>query len=217
MRINLLTLFPEMFVGPFSQSILKRAIEARRIDFHLVNIRDFTTDSHHTTDQPPYGGGPGMVMMVEPIAKALASLAKTKREKRKTVLLSAKGELYTQAKAREYARLDELTLICGHYEGVDERVKEHLVDEEIRIGDFVLTGGELPAMVIADSVVRLLPGVLGDDTSTSDESHKEPGYLEYPQYTRPADFEGWKVPQVLLNGNHAEIEKWRQSQASKIK
>ncbi len=217
MRINLLTLFPEMFVGPFSQSILKRAIEARKIDFHLVNIRDFTTDSHHTTDQPPYGGGPGMVMMVEPIAKALASLLKTKREKRKTVLLSAKGELYTQAKAREYAGLDELTLICGHYEGVDERVKEHLVDEEIRIGDFVLTGGELPAMVIADSVVRLLPGVLGDDTSTSDESHKEPGYLEYPQYTRPTDYKGWKVPQVLLNGNHAEIEKWRQSQALKIK
>jgi tRNA (guanine37-N1)-methyltransferase len=215
MRIHILTLFPEMFKGPLSESILKRAVEADKVEFNIINIRDFTSDNHKTADQPPYGGGPGMVMMIEPIDKALASL--NSQGKKKTILLSAKGEPYSQAKAREYAALDEITLICGHYEGVDERVADNLIDEEVRIGNYVLTGGELPAMVIADSVVRLLPGVLGDDASSVEESHSEPGYLEYPQYTRPADYKGWKVPEVLLNGNHAEIEKWRASQAVNLK
>lgn len=215
MKINILTLFPEMFKGPLSESILKRAVEANKVEFNIINIRDFTTDNHKTADQPPYGGGPGMVMMIEPIDKALSSL--NSQGNKKTILLSAKGEQYSQAKAHEYASLDEITLICGHYEGVDERVADNLIDEEIRIGDYVLTGGELPAMVIADSIVRLLPGVLGDDMSSVEESHSEPGYLEYPQYTRPADYKSWKVPEVLLNGNHAEIEKWRTSQAVKLK
>ncbi|HSW89982.1 MAG TPA: tRNA (guanosine(37)-N1)-methyltransferase TrmD [Patescibacteria group bacterium] len=213
MNITILTLFPEMFAGPFSESILKRAQEKNAINIKIVNIRDFATDKHHVTDQPPYGGGPGMVMMVEPIAKAIESLKlQVSSSKSKTVLLSAKGELHTQAKAKEYSELDELILICGHYEGVDERVRE-FVDEEVRIGDYVLTGGEIPAMAIADSVIRLLPGVLGDDMSSVDESHSEPGYFEYPQYTRPADYMGHKVPDVLLGGNHGEIAKWRSQQA----
>lgn len=216
MQINILTLFPDMFTGPLSESILKRAIAQEKVRFNIIDIRSFTYDKHKTADQPPYGGGPGMVMMVEPIHKALESISSV-GQKRKTVLLSAKGSLYTQRKAEEYAALDEITLICGHYEGVDERVAEHLIDEEVRIGDYVLTGGELPAMVIADSITRLLPGVLGDDTSTVDESHSKPGYLEYPQYTRPADYQGWTVPEVLLGGNHAEIEKWRTEQSKQIR
>lgn len=215
LQISILTLFPEMCRGPLSESILKRAQEKECVAIDLINIRDFASDKHHTTDLPPYGGGPGMVMLVAPIVAALDSLQSTadsRQPKRKVVLLSAKGTLFTQAKAREYAQLDQLVLICGHYEGVDERVAEHLIDEEIRIGDYVLTGGELPALVITDSVVRLLPGVLGDETSTDDESHSEVGVLEYPQYTRPEDYNGWKVPEVLLSGNHAEIKKWREAQ-----
>lgn len=214
MTITFLTLFPAMFSGPLSESILKNASTKEIVTFNCVNIRDFATDKHHTTDLPPYGGGPGMVMMVEPIEKALQHVPTTTGFKKKVVLLSAKGSLFTQEKAREYAQLDELVFICGHYEGVDERVATHLIDEEIRIGDYVLTGGELPAMVIADSVVRLLPGALGDTTSTIDESHSQAGYLEYPQYTRPADYKGWTVPDVLLSGNHAAIEKWRKEQSS---
>lgn len=216
MTINILTLFPDMFAGPLSESIMKRAVAQEKVTFNIVNIRDFTSDAHHTTDQPPYGGGPGMVMMVEPIDKALQSLKRssTSGHKAKTVLLSAKGKLFTQSIAHDYSSLDELTLICGHYEGVDERVAEHLVDEEVRIGDYVLTGGELPAMVLADSVVRLLPGVLGDQTSTEDESHRTPGYLEYPQYTRPSEYRGWRVPEILLGGNHGEIATWRQEKSA---
>lgn len=210
MTISILSLFPQMFSGPLSESIVKRAVDKNIIDINIINIRDFAQDKHRTTDQPPYGGGPGMVMMVEPIDLALQSLPKT--EKRKIVLLSAKGEKFTQEKAQEFAALDELVLICGHYEGVDERVAESLIDEEIRIGDYVLTGGEIPAMVITDSVIRLLPGVLGDDTSSHDESHSENGVLEYPQYTRPEEYNGWRVPDVLLSGNHAEISKWRTEQ-----
>jgi tRNA (guanine37-N1)-methyltransferase len=207
-----------MFTGPMTESIIKRAIENEKVNLNLINIRDFATDKHHTTDQPPYGGGPGMVMMVEPISKALSSLENTKYKtpNTKVVLLSAKGTLFTQQKAREFSKLENLVLICGHYEGVDERVAEHLIDEEIRIGDYVLTGGEIPAMVITDSVVRLLPGVLGDDSSSQDESHSDAGTLEYPQYTRPEDYEGWKVPAVLTLGNHAEIAKWRAAQKKKF-
>ncbi|PWU24058.1 tRNA (guanosine(37)-N1)-methyltransferase TrmD [Candidatus Cerribacteria bacterium 'Amazon FNV 2010 28 9'] len=223
MRITILTLFPGMFTGFLSESIIKRAIEAGKIEINIINIRDFTSDKHHTTDQPPYGGGPGMIMMIEPIHRALDSLSplskgRTQEElavkNSKTVLLSAKGKLFTQSLAKEYSQLEEITLICGHYEGVDERVAEHLIDEEVRIGDYVLTGGELPSMVMADSIIRLLPGVLGDDESSADESHKTPGYLEYPQYTRPAEYNGWKVPEVLLNGNHKEIDEWRKEKAT---
>lgn len=218
MTISILSLFPQMFTGPLSESIVKRAIDKDKVTIDLVNIRDFATDKHHTTDQPPYGGGPGMVMMVEPIALALKETVPSYQDsvKRRVVLLSAKGTLFTQAKAREYSKLENLVLICGHYEGVDERVADHLIDEEIRIGDYVLTGGEIPAMVITDSVVRLLPGVLGDETSSHDESHSEAGVLEYPQYTRPEEFNGWTVPPVLLSGNHAEIEKWRKEQKKKL-
>ncbi|MEP7167044.1 MAG: tRNA (guanosine(37)-N1)-methyltransferase TrmD [Candidatus Woesebacteria bacterium] len=209
MQISILTLFPQMFSGPFSESIVKRAQEKDIVSIEIVNIRDFSENKHHTTDLPPYGGGPGMVMTVQPIEKALE---KVKTANSKVILLSAKGKSFTQEKAQEYTKTEHLIFICGHYEGVDERVAEHLIDEEIRIGNYVLTGGELPAMVIADSVVRLLPGALGDDTSTHEESHSEAGVLEYPQYTRPADYNGWKVPDVLLSGNHAEIEKWRSEQ-----
>lgn len=214
MTITFLTLFPAMFSGPLSESIIKNASQKGIVEFNCVNIRDFATDKHHTTDLPPYGGGPGMVMMVEPIERALHHVSTTNGLKKKVVLLSAKGSLFTQEKAHEYAQLDELVFICGHYEGVDERVADNLIDEEIRIGDYVLTGGELPAMVIADSVVRLLPGALGDITSTIDESHSQAGYLEYPQYTRPAEYKGWTVPEVLLSGNHAAIEKWRTEQST---
>ncbi len=202
-----------MFTGPFSESMIKRAVEKKVAEINLVDIRSFSSDKHHSVDQPPYGGGPGMVMMIEPIEKAIKSVKNTigLEASTKVVLLSAKGQPYTQKKAKEYSEVDHLILLCGHYEGVDERVAEHLIDEEIRIGDYVLTGGELPAMVITDSVIRLLPGALGDDTSSHDESHTEEGVLEYPQYTRPADYNGWKVPEVLLSGNHKDIENWRTS------
>lgn len=217
MIINILTLFPDMFTGPLSESIMKRAVAMEKVTFNIINIRDFTTDSHHTADQPPYGGGAGMVMMVEPIDRALQHVqeaSSTPQEKKRTILMAAKGNLFTQQRATELSALEEITLICGHYEGVDERVREHLVDEEIRVGDYVLTGGELPAMIIADALTRLLPGVLGDEMSNVDESHSTPGYLEYPHYTRPANYNGWQVPEVLLNGNHALIQAWRDEQST---
>lgn len=207
-----------MYEGPLSESILKRAVEKGIVTFNVVNIRDFSSDKHNTADNPPYGGGPGMVMMVEPIDKALTSIgAKKGTPNQKIILLSAKGAPYTQPIAREYSSLDSLIFISGHYEGVDERVALHLIDEEVRIGDYVLTGGELASMVIADSVVRLLPGALGDETSSVEESHSNQGYLEYPHYTRPTTYNGWNVPEVLLNGNHAEIAKWRAEHAVNAK
>lgn len=225
MKIRILTLFPEFFTSPIQTSILKRASELtdNPIEFQIVNIRDFTSDKHKTADDRPYGGGAGMVLKIEPIYQALESCSLTLPRKNedglpanaellsreRVVLTSAKGQLFTQRKVEEYARLENLTIICGHYEGVDERVAQHLVDEEIRIGDYVLTGGEAAAMVIADAVTRLQPGVLGNELSAVHESHSEPGYLEHPHYTRPDEFMGWKVPQVLLSGNHAEIEEWK--------
>lgn len=206
-----------MFDGVFSESIIKRAVQKGLVDISLINIRDFTDDKHKTTDLPPYGGGPGMVMTIEPIDRALQHIKKStvQGQPSKIVLLSAKGTVFTQQKAKEYAHTESLILICGHYEGVDERVAQYLCDEEIRIGDYVLTGGEIPAMVVVDSVVRLLPGALGDEQSIVTESHSKPGYLEYPQYTRPAQYKGWNVPDVLLSGNHAEIEQWRREQSKK--
>ena len=210
MRIDILTIFPEMFSGPFEESMVKRAREDGKVEIKIHNLRDWSEDKHKSVDDRPYGGGAGMVMRVDVIDRALDDLKlKMKSEKCKVVLMSAKGKNYTQQDAKAYTQLEQLILIAGHYEGVDERVAKFLVDEELRIGDYVLTGGELPAMVVVDSVVRLLPGVLGNEASATEESHSQPGYLEYPQYTRPEEYNGWRVPEVLLGGNHAEIEKWR--------
>ncbi len=214
MKFNIITIFPEIFNSYFNESILKRAQEKELIKIKAYDLRKWTTDKHKTVDDTPYGGGAGMVMKVEPIYKALRALRKqkTKNKKQKIVLLSAKGKTWNQEMAKKYSRLDEIIFICGRYEGVDERIK-NFIDEEISIGDYVLTGGELGAMVIIDSVTRLLPGTLGNEESAMDESHSTPGVLEYPHYTRPETFKAngkeYKVPDVLLSGNHAEIEKWR--------
>lgn len=210
MKIDVLTLFPDMFQGPFDASIIKRAESRGLIEVSVHDLRKWGESDRRNVDDRPYGGGVGMLIRVDIIDLALQELKqKAKGKKVKTILLDATGTKYSQAKARELAKEEHLILIAGHYEGVDHRVHEHLVDEVISIGDFVLTGGEIPAMVVADSVIRLLPGVLGKDESSADESHKKPGYLEYPQYTRPENYKNWKVPKVLLGGNHKEIKNWR--------
>ncbi len=210
MKITVLTLFPEYFTSPFSTSIIKRAQAFGHVDIHIVNIRDFAEDAHRTTDDRPFGGGAGMVMLVAPIAKALAAVQPAwPSPNSKRILLSAKGETYTQKKARDLAVVEDLVLLCGHYEGVDERVAEYLVDEEISIGEYVLTGGEAAAAVIVDSVTRLLPGVLGNPESLAHESHDQPGFRASPQYSQPRSFNGWDVPDVLLSGNHKAIEAWK--------
>lgn len=207
MTIDILTIFPKMFEGPLTESIIKRAQVSQVVTINIHDLRQWTSDPHHSTDDRPYGGGPGMVMLVEPLAKAIDDL---KKPNSKVILTAASGTTYTQTKARELSRSDHLIIIAGHYEGVDQRVEDYLADESISIGDYVLTGGELPVMVIVDSIVRLLPGVLGDADSNIDESHSQVGYKEYPHYTRPEEYRGWKVPEVLLSGNHAAIAKWRQ-------
>ena len=209
MKIDVLTLFPAMFAGPLDESIVKRAREAKLLDLKIHNLRDWTHDRHKTVDDKPFGGGPGMLLKVEPLFEAIESL---QREKTKVILLSPSGRKFSQEIARELSQEKDLLLVCGSYEGFDERVREALADDELSIGDYVLTNGALPAMVVIDAVARLLPGVLGDDESSRDESFSA-GLLEYPQYTRPAEFRGMKVPEVLLSGNHAEIEKWRREQA----
>jgi tRNA (guanine37-N1)-methyltransferase len=214
MKIDIISIFPNMFVGPLTESIIKRAQQNKKATITIHDLRHFASDPHQSTDDRPYGGGPGMVMLVEPIHKALQKL-KTKNAKCKVILTAASGQTYTQQKAKEYSQLDHLIIIAGHYEGVDQRVEDHLVDESISIGDYVLTGGELPAMVIADSVIRLLPGVLGDDTSIIEESHSQPGFKEYPHYTRPENYQGWQVPDTLLSGNHAAIATWRKEHQKK--
>ncbi len=211
MKITILTLFPEFFDGQLQSSILKRAQEKQLVEIKLVNIRDFATDKHSVTDDTTYGGGPGMIMKVEPIDRALQSLELS--QNKRIVLTSAKGKLYKQATAKNYAKLDDLVIICGHYGGVDERVAKYLVDEEIRIGDYVLTGGEPAAAVITDSVTRLMPGVLGNQESLENESHGEEFEFSYPLYTHPADYKGWQVPEVLLSGNHAKIREWQKKHA----
>ncbi len=211
MRIDILTLFPEMFGGPFSTGILERAIERNMIGINVHNIRDCTHDKHHTVDDYPYGGGAGMVLKPEPIFEAVESL-NTESGDVPVILLTPQGRLFSQQIAMELSKYSRLMLICGRYEGVDERVRSHLVTDEISIGDYVLGGGELAAMVVVEAVVRLLPGVLGSDASPLDESHVA-GLLEYPQYTRPAVYRDWSVPEVLLSGNHAQISKWRHEQA----
>jgi len=209
-HIDVLTLFPEMFEGIFDLSIMKRAIDQKLVGIGLHNIRDYTHDKHHTADDYPYGGGAGMVLKPEPIFEAVESIEK--KEDTPIILLSPQGRLFTQRVAQELAGHSQLILICGHYEGVDERVREHLASDEISIGDYVLSGGELAAMVVIDGVFRLVPGVLGSEASPLDDSHVG-GLLEYPQYTRPPQYRGWPVPEVLLSGNHAQISRWRREQA----
>ena len=210
MHIDILTLFPQMFQDMFDFGIFKRAVDQKLVSLGVHNIRDYTHDKHHTVDDYPYGGGAGMVLKPEPIFEAIESI---KREPdTPVILLTPQGRLLSQQIAEELSRYSWLILICGHYEGVDERVSEHLATDEISIGDYVLSGGELAAMVVIDAVVRLLPGVLGSAASPLDDSHVG-GLLEYPQYTRPAIYQGWSVPEVLLSGNHAQIARWRREQA----
>ena len=211
MKIDVLTLFPAMFAGPLDESIIKRAREAGLLDLQIHNLRDYTHDRHRTVDDRPFGGGPGMLLKPEPLFEAVENLA---NEQTRVLLFSPAGRRFDQAFARELSKESRLLLVTGHYEGFDERVREQLVDGEVSIGDFVLTNGALPAMVVIDAVARLLPGVLGDDESSLEESFSR-GLLEYPQYTRPAEFRGLKVPDILLSGNHAEIAKWRLEQARK--
>lgn len=213
MKIDILTLFPKMFKSPFDESIVKRAQDKGLVDIQIHNLRKWTKDKHKSADDRPYGGGPGMVLMVEPIFQALNALQEEKK-KAKIILLTPQGKVFNQKKASRFSKVDHLILITGHYEGVDERVRKYLIDEEISIGDYVLSGGELPAMVVIDAVVRLLPGVLGDENSLKEESFSsKENLLEYPQYTRPNNFNGWKVPTVLLSGNHKEINEWRKEKA----
>jgi tRNA (guanine37-N1)-methyltransferase len=209
MRIDVLTLFPGMFTGPLDESIVRRARDAGRLTLAIHNLRDYTHDRHRTVDDKPFGGGPGMLLKPEPIFEAVENLA---GDQTRTVLLAPTGRKLTQETVQELARESHLLLVCGSYEGIDERVRLALADDEVSIGDYVLTNGALPAMVLIDAVVRLLPGVLGDENSSSDESFSH-GLLEYPQYTRPAEFRGLRVPDVLLSGNHAAIAQWRAEQA----
>lgn len=208
MHFDIFTLFPDMFQGPFSESMLKRAQERGLLSIVLHNIRDYTSDKHHVVDDYPYGGGAGMVMKPGPIFTAVEAV----HQGGPVILLSPQGRLFNQQLARTLAQEARVTLICGHYEGIDERVREHLATDEISIGDFVLTGGELAAMIVVDATSRLLPGVLGGEESALEESHSG-GLLEYPHYTRPPEFRGWRVPDVLLSGNHAEIARWRRKEA----
>jgi tRNA (guanine37-N1)-methyltransferase len=213
MRIDILCLFPEVFVSPLNQSIIKRAREEGLVNIVIHDVRDCTHDKHHTADDYPYGGGPGMVLKPEPIFEAAESVQQQLSVKgMPIVLLSPQGRLFSQSVARELALHPNLMLICGHYEGFDERVREHLATDEISIGDYILSGGELAALVIVDAVVRLIPGALGSEDSAGNDSHSD-GLLEYPQYTRPPSYRGWSVPSVLLSGNHREVAQWRRRQA----
>ncbi len=213
MRIEVLTTFPQIVEAVAGESILGRARQKGIVDVEAVNLRDFTEDRHRTTDDEPYGGGPGMVMKCEPVFKAVEALkARRPGQRPRVLLMTPQGRRFDQKMAEELAGESYLMIVCGRYEGVDERIREHLATDEVSIGDFVLTGGELAALVILDAVARLLPGALGDETSPETESFSC-GLLEYPQYTRPADFRGHRVPDVLLSGNHAEIEKWRRAEA----
>lgn len=212
MNIDILTLFPEMFEGVLNTSILKRASDKKKFHYNLVNFRDYTTNKHQKVDDYPYGGGAGMVLSPQPIFDAVNALKEKTEEKTRVILMCPQGEPFNQKKAEELALEDHLIFICGHYEGYDERIREHLVTDEISIGDYVLTGGELGAMVVIDSVVRLLPDVLGNKDSASQDSFST-GLLEHPHYTRPASFRGLNVPDILLSGDHAKIEAWRRQES----
>ncbi|MCP1124754.1 tRNA (guanosine(37)-N1)-methyltransferase TrmD [Bacillus sp. 3103sda1] len=212
MKIDILTLFPEMFTGVFGSSILKKAQEKEAVQLRVVNFRDYSTNKHNSVDDYPYGGGAGMVLTPQPIFDAVEQLTKETERKPRIVLMCPQGERFTQKKAEELAQEEHIIFVCGHYEGYDERVREHLVTDEISIGDYVLTGGELASMVITDSVVRLLPDVLGNQQSQIEDSFST-GLLEHPHYTRPMDFRGMKVPDVLMSGNHKNIEEWRHKES----
>ncbi|MFH0925694.1 MAG: tRNA (guanosine(37)-N1)-methyltransferase TrmD [bacterium] len=214
MIYDILTLFPLMFEGTLNQSILKIAQEKKAIEINVYNIRDFTHDKHRQVDDYPYGGGSGMLLKPEPIFEAVDYLIQKRGKKGKVILFTPQGDTFNQKEAYGLVEEDNLILICGHYEGVDDRVRQELVDKEISIGDYILTGGELPAMVLVDTVTRLIPGVLGNYNSIKDETFSD-SLFEYPQYTRPAVFRGLKVPEVLLSGNHKEITKWRRDEAIK--
>lgn len=213
MHIHFLTLFPEMFPGILEASIMKKAQEQGAVEFSVTDFREYTENKHKKVDDYPYGGGAGMVLQPQPLFDAVDAVTKTEK-KRRVILMCPQGERFTQAKAEELSQEEELVFICGHYEGYDERIREHLVTDELSLGDFVLTGGELAAMTIADSVVRLLPDAIGKQESHEDDSFST-GLLEYPHYTRPADFRGLRVPDVLLSGNHAKIAEWRQYESLK--
>lgn len=222
MRMDVLTLFPEMFEGVFNSSILGKAQEKGIVSLNAINFREYSGNKHNRVDDTPYGGGGGMVLKAEPIFSAVEDVLSRRKEEMasstesssppRVILMCPQGEKFTQKKAEELAQEDHLVFICGHYEGYDERIREYLVTDELSIGDYVLTGGELPAMVIIDSVARLLPGVLGNENSAVSDSFST-GLLEYPHYTRPAEFRGWKVPDILLSGHHANVEEWRRREA----
>ncbi|TFE03519.1 tRNA (guanosine(37)-N1)-methyltransferase TrmD [Jeotgalibacillus sp. R-1-5s-1] len=212
MKIDVLSLFPSMFDGVFGESILKKAKEKGAVDYKVTDFRQFSGNKHNSVDDYPYGGGAGMVLKPEPIFEAVNQLTEGTEKAPRIILMCPQGERYTQKKAEELSKEDHLVFICGHYEGYDERIREHLVTDEISIGDFVLTGGELGAMTVIDSVVRLLPGVLGNDESAVKDSHSS-GLLEHPHYTRPAEFRGHKVPDVLMSGNHSKIDEWRMKES----
>lgn len=212
MKVHVLSLFPDMFTGVFGSSILKKAQEKQAVELAVTDIRDFSINKHNQVDDYPYGGGAGMVLRPEPMFDAVEAI--TAGRKPRVILMCPQGERFTQKKAEELAQEDELVFLCGHYEGYDERIRQHLVTDEISIGDFVLTGGELPAMTVIDAVVRLLPGVLGQQDSHIQDSFST-GLLEHPHYTRPAEYRGMKVPDILLSGNHAKIDEWREEQSFK--
>ncbi len=216
MRIDIITLFPEICRAPLNESMMKRAQESGALDLHIHNLRAWTSDKHHVVDDAPFGGGQGMVMKPEPIFAAVEDLRNQtpniKHQTSKVILMSPTGRRFDQRMAEQLSHESNLIVVCGHYEGVDHRVVDHLIDEEISIGDYVLTNGGIAAVILVDAVVRLIPGVLGDEQSAHDDSFRE-GLLEAPQYTRPAEFRGWKVPEILLSGNHGEIAKWREEQA----
>jgi tRNA (guanine37-N1)-methyltransferase len=213
MKFHIITIFPEFFAGPFDYGVVAKARQAGRLEIRIHDLRNWTYDRHRTVDDRPFGGGEGMLLKPQPLFEAVESVLPERTERTRVVMLSAQGKLFRQSVATEYAGLDELVLICGRYEGVDERVAEHLADDEISIGDYVMSGGELGGAIIVDSVARLLPGVLGNEESSRNESFcvENDGLLDCPQYTRPAEFRGLKVPEVLLGGNHAEIRRWRQT------
>jgi tRNA (guanine37-N1)-methyltransferase len=212
MRFHIVTIFPEFFAGPFDHGVVARAKTSGLVDIQIHDLRNWTYDRHKTVDDRPFGGGEGMLLKPQPLFEAVEAVLPDRTPAKKVVLLSAQGRRFNQSVAREYAALDEVLLICGRYEGVDERVAEHLADDELSVGDFVLSGGELAAAIVVDAVGRLLPGVLGNEDSSRNESFSEgDGFLDCPQYTRPAEFRGWKVPDVLLGGNHEEIKRWRRA------
>jgi len=217
MRIDVITLFPEILRGPLDASIMGRAQRGGQAEIALHQLRDYATDKHHTVDDKPYGGGPGMLLKCEPIFAAVQDVQSKAATPGRIILLTPSGKKFDQAKARELAGLERIVLICGHYEGVDERVREHLVEEELCIGDFILTNGALAALVVIDAVVRLLPNVVGNEASTQSESFSaERPWLEGPQYTRPEEYRGWRVPEILLSGHHGKIEKWSEEQSRRV-